>query len=309
VTIGGFVLAGNGGLSNANYLTMGIAIDRTHGFAVRGNVVRAAEVGIFTRASSGLVEGNYSTSNGCGACLTGGNGSYPATVTATGNRITRNNEGLIFNGAGDVLFPFIPRVQSTVNENFDTLVGIATGNDISNQNAVPESMGIRVMIIGLYGDATHTSRVTATISNNTMDKNSIGILIDAGLPQREVPYKGTVTATFQNNVVSNSSTTAALLTFTRSIAALDPQELFFTTSGDFGGWNYLQNSTFTISHTGELDDLWIDHPVQDPVDCRTLCNNLQINGRDIPRGTRSAELGPPLMSACPAPLPVCPPQL
>jgi hypothetical protein len=160
-----------------------------------------------------------------------------------------------------------------------------------------------------------------------MSKNGLGICIDAGHADRANPLlnNGSIAATFQNNVVSSSSLNSSILSFTSYLAALKPQQLLVADALSTipPSYKYLQQSTYTLTHTGELSGVWIDHPVQDPVDCRTLCNILQINGVDMPPPIRSAGLGPaflqsfvpmaPFPSACPPPLPQplpqCAPQL
>jgi hypothetical protein len=320
VTVAGFVLDASGG-TDPN--TVGIAIDRVQDFIVRGNIVTGLpgpwgpgnlEVGISTRAASGLIEGNYVTNNLIGVGPTGGNAAFPANVTVKGNRAAGNTlAGLDLPGTGDTAYPFNPRPESTTREIFDTFVGVATGNDFSNNlgnvgltGSHRDAAGIRLGHQTAQSLAS-ASRVTATINDNTINGNAIGVVIDAQDVLRPRPYSGSMTATFANNLITNSVTTPALVTFTHFYAALDQQQL--VVSECCVSFEYLQNSTHIITHTGELDGLWIDHPVRDPIDCRTLCNALQINGEGIPRGTRSIELGPPLMSACPPPLPQCAPQL
>jgi hypothetical protein len=309
VTVTGFVFSGGMTLPF-------VQIDRVQGFVVRGNIFTDHfSPAIFTRAASGLIEANYMSNDVSGAALTGGNADFPSNVVVNGNRFVENGlgdadrAGLFINGTGDnTLSTADLRVPFSGTEVFDTIVATVTGNDFSNN-----LVGIQLIETGIVGASPTPlhAHVTAIVSDNTLDKNDIGVVMDAGLPFRGASlyhYTGSLDATFHNNVVSNSSTSPAFLSFTRYRASQDPEGLVL---GDtlVLGYEYLQNSTYTVTHTGELAGLLIDHPVQDPVDCRTLCNDLQINGVAIPRGTRSTELGPPLKLACPLPLPVCSPQL
>jgi hypothetical protein len=305
VTVTGFVLdsALAGNTSTTMVLgTVDVAFDRVQGFIFAGNITKRAFAGVSTRAASGRVEANYISGNFLGAGITGGNNASPATITFTKNRVTENGEtGLGFVGTGDTLYPFTPRVQSTVTDIFDTIVATATDNDLSGNSGA----GLWIMNQTRQTLAS-SSHVSARITDNTLDKNTFGVIVHGGLVYRTIafvpvplPYSGTTDATFQDNVITNSKSAPALVTFTHPVAAVDPQQLLVPKNGLT--YKYLQQSTFTISDSGELADAWIDHPVLDPVDCRMLCNELEINGVSEAPPIRSG-LGPPFMSVCPQPI-------
>jgi len=99
-------------------------------------------------------------------------------------------------------------------------------------------------------------------------------------------FEGRIDVTFQNNDVTGNSRTPLALTFTRNIAANDPMRLdptLFATS-----FQYVQNSFFSVSDPdGSLVGAWLDHPVTDPIDGRTLNNRLFLNGDEMPPPIRT----------------------
>jgi hypothetical protein len=121
--------------------------------------------------------------------------------------------------------------------------------------------------------------ITATVTNNTITNNPFGVSIDAGFPLRADArlWTASVQATFFGNIIAGSKQSPALITFTRSTAAMFPNQL--------KSLNYLQNSSFTISDSGnDLNGYWFDHPAADPIDGRLLQNVLKVNGLTIPNG-------------------------
>jgi hypothetical protein len=98
-------------------------------------------------------------------------------------------------------------------------------------------------------------------------------------------FSGAIDLELAGNTVTGSLVTPALVTFGRSLAALDPSILPL--------WQYLHGTTFDISdRDGTLADAWIDHPSTDPYvgPCpadtthESLGNNLNYNGTALPNG-------------------------
>jgi hypothetical protein len=258
----------------------GVLVERARDFTLRRNYVTGGTfVGIQTIASSGTIEGNYITQVGCGTCLGPGSGPSPARVVFRGNRSVNNFfGGVLLLGGG------------TNDARYDTLAAVVEDNDLSDNNTNPtagQGFGIRAMVVrhDPPEDVGTTGNVIAAISNNRVTNNKLGISIDAGFPYRTFAgtaddrrHRGTLELSFVGNDVFANHMAPALISFTRSTAALTPAQL--TTQ-----WKYLERSTFDITDAdGSLAGYWVDHPPTDPADGRTLRNVLRINGAVVPNG-------------------------
>ncbi len=270
-----------------------LEVIKTQGFILRNNIVRGSGAltstafGITTVASSGRIVRNYITGVGCGACIGAGNELSPGDVEFVGNRSVNNrSNGVLLNGSGTILSELADHLNVTVR-----------GNDLSYNTANPRfSSGIRIFVIrqdlGGSFNAQQTGNVTAVIKDNRIVGNEMGVVIDAGFPFRKVGavcdariYSGTLDVTLRDNTLSESRLVPALITFTRSTAALNQATLSL--------WQYLHGSNFTIDDRDEsLAGAWIDHPLQDPFlggcpadsERETLGNQLIINGTLVPQG-------------------------
>jgi hypothetical protein len=258
-----------------------VLIEEGEDFTVRGNYVTGGTfVGIYTVASTGKIEGNYITQVGCGTCLGPGSFSSPAAVVFRGNRSVNNFfGGVLLLGGG------------TSNADYDALSAVVEGNDLSDNNTNPtagQGFGVRVMVVrhDLPADRGTSGNVTAAISNNRITNNKIGVLVDAGFPYRTFDgrtdrrlHSGTLSLSLTGNEVVANRMAPALISFTRSTAALTPAQL--TTS-----WKYLERSTFDITDIDDnLAGYRLDHPPTDCIDGRTLGNVLRINGGLVPNQT------------------------
>jgi len=267
-----------------------IAMNGAQGFDVRDNYMTGALAGfaVVTDRSSGHVIGNYVTRTGCGICVGAGSGDTPANVRISGNRSVGNQDGgVLLNGSTDPTSP-----------GGDTLAAVVSGNDLSeNTSSNPlQGFGLRILAITIpTTDNRPTSgSVTATIFNNRIAHNNYGVVMDAGFAHRTLHsisdprlYTGTFDLAFEHNVIGGNVRTPALITFTRSTAALNPVQLNPDCPGNatIGCFKYLERSLFDIRDaTGELDGYWFDHPEIEPIDGRTLTNVLRINGNVIPNG-------------------------
>ncbi len=161
----------------------------------------------------------------------------------------------------------------------DSLFAVVSGNDLSDNTFTPNfSFGLRIAVITTIDHGS----VTATISNNRIKNNNLGVIMDAfisPLPNRMSPqlFTGTFDLTFEDNEIVGNVLTPALISFTLFTAALHPD-------AELPMWKYLERSIFDIRHDGELDGYWFDHPATDPIDERTLENVLKVNGDEIPNG-------------------------
>ncbi len=266
-----------------------VAFDRVDRFTFTGNIVRGGAFGLFVIASSGDISGNYFAGNGCGTCISAGD------VRFSGNRSIANTAGgILMNGTGEVVPHDLGRYNSTFavlpfgSAIFDTVVVEVSGNDLSSNNATPTfSFGIRCFMFAPLRPAAQTSAsVTVNAHANRIENNAFGVVIDAGFPRRlrpdgtpTVPLQGTFRGNFENNEVSDNLQTPALITFTRSTAALDPSQL--------NQFKYLHDSTFELTYTdGQLDGYWFDHPFVDLFDGALLNNELTVNGVTTPPPAR-----------------------
>ena len=256
-----------------------IFVERVQDFTISDNYVTGgAFSGIETRAASGKIRGNHITRVGCGTCIVAGSNSSPANVIFSGNRSVNNFFGGVALLGGGI-----------TDASTDRLWAVVEGNDLSDSNTNPtagQGFGIRVMVVRHDPpDLGPTGNVTATISNNRISNNKLGVSIDAGFPYRTVMgsadprlHNGTLNLSLVGNEVVANLMAPALISFTRNTATLTPGQL--TTQ-----WKYLERSTFDITDPdGNLNGYWFDHPVTDPVDGRTLQNTLRINGAVIPNG-------------------------
>jgi len=158
-------------------------------------------------------------------------------------------------------------------------------NDLSgNIGSKPQpGFGIRLMdTLPGQSDLVAPTHITVDVSNNTLDHDALGVAIDAGFPFRVDPlgYVGTVTASFNGNAITNFSAAPAVVTFNRYTASMCGKEL--------AAWQYLHNSTYTISdpgrdlRLGQPNGALIDNPANDPIDGHPLGNTLLINGEAQP---------------------------
>jgi hypothetical protein len=279
VNIRGFVIEGAAaGIS--------ILLNRAQGYWIGNNVFRApANFAMQSVASSGRVTGNHVRGVGTGAIFTGGYPESPSHVVFQGNRVVDNGiGGVLLNGA-----------SINIPELGDEVHAVVRDNDLS-RNIGAQGFGFRAFILrrdlGLPGDTQSSSSVFGVVQGNRMVGNTIGILIDAGFPSRRVGatcdarvYSGRMDLRFVSNTVSGNLQRSALVTLTRSMAALNPAVL--------GQWQYLHGATYTISDpNGALADAWIDHPETDPFlgPCagdatnEALGNILIYNGAVLPYG-------------------------
>lgn len=260
-----------------------ITLTKVQDFFLSDNVLTgSASLGAFTIASSGRIVGNYITNVGAGTAIAAGYPGSPADVEFIGNRSVGNAfGGVLLNGS-----------STGIPEHGDQLEVLVQDNDLSEN----ENFGIRIFVIrrdrGLPGDTQSTGNVRARIQGNRIGGNQIGFTIDAGFPYRRIgstcdtrTYSGSFEIDLMGNSLSGSSLTPALISFTRSTAALNQATL--------GAWQYLHGATFRI-HDPEsaLAGAWIDHPEDDPLlgPCpedsthEPLENALLYNGSIVPTG-------------------------
>lgn len=259
-----------------------ITVESVQDFTIRNNYVTGGgDAGIRTRASSGKIQGNYITEVGAGTIILAGSISSPASVMFRGNRCVNNwNGGVFLNGA------------AITDASFDRLSVVVDGNDLSDSNANPgagQGFGIRVVVVRHDPPNPGTSgNVKATISNNRISNNKFGFSIDAGFPYRTFGgspdprlHNGTLNLSLAGNEVIGNLLAPALISFTRNTATLTPNNPL----NGLSQYKYLEHSIFDVTDSdGNLQSYWLDHPVSDPIDGRTLQNTLSINSVEIPNG-------------------------
>jgi hypothetical protein len=251
VTIKGFVFEGTA-------TGFEVQITRVQGYLVADNLFRAPSLFAFqSTASSGELKANHFSGIGTGAIFTGGYPESPSDVVAKGNRMVNNSlGGILLDGASIFIL-----------EHGDQLDAVIRGNDMSN-NAGTQGFGLRVFILrrdpGSPGDTQSSGNVDALIQDNRIVGNRVGVTLDAGFPYRSTAgvcdprlFSGTIDIKLQDNTVTGSLVTDALVTFTRSTTALNTAQLPL--------WQYLHGATFDITDPdGTMANAWIDHPATDP---------------------------------------------
>jgi len=199
VTISGFWLQADPARQLPSTL---IGVDGVTDFVVRRNVLSNGGMGVWTRLSSGRIEGNLAINNAVGFFLTGGSNLFPARLEVWGNRSNSNETGvggLNLVGSGDTgnrrigldfganKFARVPLrtvFDRTLNpdEVPDTLAARVVGNEFTRH----PQFGIRV--VGYLQDPytaaagqDESANVTAAFSNNVCKLNAhYGLIVDAG---------------------------------------------------------------------------------------------------------------------------------
>jgi hypothetical protein len=258
-----------------------LAVVRTQRFTLHDNIIVGPAFNGITAFGSGAVRGNYVSGAMCGICIGAGNAESPSVVTVQGNRSIRNTgAGLTLNGVGTWLREFADQLDATV-----------VGNDLSDNTGTVQSAGLRLFVIrkdtNSIPNMQSTGHIRAVVRGNRLRRNTIGLLIDAGFPYRiqatrcdPRTFSGALDIALAGDAISEN-TTASLVTFTRSVAAL---------TGNYAPWQYLHNSTFTVSDPGgEIAGFRYDHPGTDPyigvcpndATHELLSNRLFYNDREI----------------------------
>jgi len=281
VTVQGLVLdAGNNGSASDG---RDIVIDRVSDFSIRRNVLTgSAALAIDGRASSGVIEQNFIIGAGCGTCISAGNNEAPAHYSFLRNRSVENVfAGVLVAGSsyGGVLHPALLPVAAGTT--FDSVTAVISDNNLSDNNHDPHfTSAIRLFaFIPGVPTAQTGADLDVSVTNNTLMNNSFGVKIDAGFAFRadQRTWTAGFRTIFSGNSISGSKRTPALISFTHSTAAIYPAAL-----KDF---KYLQDSTLTIRDSGgDLEGYWLDRPMTDPIDGRTLNNVLEVNGVTIANG-------------------------
>ncbi len=304
VSVEGFSLSHAGG--NA------VEADRVQNFAVSRNVQQGGAAkglagGVVTRGANGVIEGNFLTQDTGGVFALGGNATFPANVQVVANRLNHNGNGIIAKGSPWGIQPVVARANPLAGvpfaDVFETLSIEISGNDLSENagSLFPgASQGIK---IGVVFDHSYPpspnlpctdprvvirGEVDAFVHDNRINQNDIGVVIDGDYPYRTFNhvadcrlFEGRIDVTFKDNDVTGNLRAPLALTFTRNIAATDRRRLdpkLFATS-----FQYVQNSFFSVSDPdGSLVGGWLDHPVTDPIDGRTLNNRLFLNADEMP---------------------------
>jgi hypothetical protein len=177
-----------------------IGIDGVSGFVVRGNMLAEAGNGVWTRLSSGRIEGNLLINHTVGFYLTGGSLRYPATFDIVDNRVIGGTAAVtalaLVGGAETTNL----RADLEFGANRFVRVPLPLFNRVSNPDEVPDVVSARIVgnavtgaQIGLRvtGYLQHaytlpsgqdeTAKVTAIFRRNLVTQNSVyGLVVDAG---------------------------------------------------------------------------------------------------------------------------------
>jgi hypothetical protein len=262
-----------GDISLSNLTLRGLApcrvlqIQEVRDFTVADTIVEAASVGdilaqagIFSVASRGLIARNYVHGmEGCGICIGAGTPGAPSRVTASDNRVQGClGGGMLLSGS-----TFAVGGSSSLLLRADV-----DHNDLSNNVGTTPGYGIRVLTID-RDELADRGHVNASITDNRVDNNQVGVMIDAGFPYRDPnpdtgvcdprSFTSQLNLRFRGNSVTGSLKRAAVVTFTRGQV--------FTNGNPLRRWQYLHGATYSI----EDPDLTLlgpshlfDHPLLDP---------------------------------------------
>jgi hypothetical protein len=309
VFVEGFSLSHAGG--NA------VEADRVQNFAVsrniqQGGVAMGLAGGVVTRGASGVIEGNFLTQDTGGVFALGGNANFPADVLVVGNRMIQDGNGIIAKGSPwgiqPVGAPANPLAGVPFADVFEMLSIEISGNDLSENAGSKPPLASQGIKIGVVFDHAYPPSakspctdprvvirgdVDAFVHDNRIAQNDIGVVVDGDYPYRTFNhvadcrlFEGRIDVTFKDNDVTGNLRTPLALTFTRNIAATDRTRLDPKKSAT--SFQYVQNSVFSVSDPDAFfAGGWLDHPLTDPIDGRTLHNRFFLNGDEVPAPIRS----------------------
>jgi hypothetical protein len=286
---------------------LGIVTDRVVDFALLDNAFIHTSIGIITRLSSGVVDGNYFDGNSSvGPGIGGGSVNHPASVTLSRNRSTAATGGADIRGepslrtldlgANSVQPEPLQRVFDRNNPEDaanipDSLDVLVSNNDFSG-NAHAGLWCFAYAINPAFGYTTidasqpKTSVVRATIVGNTFINNgNYGVSAEAGGTVRADPreWRREFAATFMLNTFQGNGRAGALFSFTAGDVSLG--------SASIQNLTYLQNSTCDVTDLdGELAGFDYDNPAADPISAIVLHNALSVNGTTVLPGTKITSL-------------------
>ena len=291
-------------------LSFAVLADRVTGLAVRGNSIMNVGWGLFSRLTSGKIEGNFVVANqDAGAVVTGGSAIHPATVEFRKNRVLANGQsGLLAVAVGAVGIPLDLGTNPMTPESLQTTYDRTNPTDLANlperldlvasghefsvhtvfgvrlAGALPQGVAQTCVIAPGYTTASAaqplTAQLHADLRDNGFDFNNFyGLGADAGAPCRNDPraFDFDLFGTFADDVYAANGLGETLLSFTAFPATLglDPPS----------AWKYVSGSTWQLSDPlGELAGFHYDHPVTDPVSAAVLGNALTVNGVTAPNG-------------------------
>ena len=250
--------------------------DRVQGFEVRDNIFMGPgllpggnHAGVQSFASSGVIRNNYFTRLLVAASIGAGYPGSPGEVTFRGNRSVQNRIGLFLVGTSD-----------GIAEPGDQLFALVQDNDLSENNNQRASAGIRMFIKGredigpgYFSTGLSTGNIHATIRNNRIVGNKVGIVIDGGFISRRKPpppanvcdprtFIGSLDLTLRENTLADSALISAVITFTQLQRALDTLEGI---PNNFAQSQFLHLTTFRIDDPdNSLKGRFTDHRASDP---------------------------------------------
>lgn len=202
-----------------------LAFDGVSGFVARGNAFVDGANGIFTRLSSGRIEGNLVVGHAVAFYLTGGSRRFPARLEVRGNRALGGPAavaGLGLLGAGETTnrragldyganpFGRVPLPLLFDRENDPDGVPDAIEAEIVRNMFKGHSFGIRCVgylqnpyVLPVGQD--ETARITALFCDNVSTKNGLyGLVVDAGFIPLGDRRRVSFDLSFENTVLDGS---------------------------------------------------------------------------------------------------------
>jgi hypothetical protein len=277
VTIGGFVL--DGGMHGGAKLNgVAIGLDRVAGASIGGNVITRAHFAVFARSSTAAIRGNLIHDCFVGPVLNAGPAASPASYLFQDNRSVRNHEAGVTAWATGVVHTWDPALLPVpAGAVYDAIHADVIHNDLSDNDFFGGGAAgiLCAMYVPVLNAGHATGHLTVDVEDNRIAGNSIGIVVDAGFTWRgeAQPLTATFHGTFAGNEVTANDSAPALVTFTRTAAALkqNPSQL--------NPYKYLEDSIYElIVADDELAGFWYDNPSSDPVSGAALDNTLLVNG-------------------------------
>jgi hypothetical protein len=253
-------------------------VNNTSGFEASSLLVRQIGEVVRLEASSGSVHDCLFDHVTRGILLTGGSPTAPPHSVVSNNLIDFRVNGIAVGGAG----PLGSALSMEISNN------VVTSRYTNTGPSNPAAIRISPLVLTAITPGT----VNGVVANNVVRGGRYGVMIHAGQPTVRTDgllYTGVITLDLRNNLVATPI--RSLITFTNARATVLPCELTaipptspnhcalaFGVPPSTMRWEYLDNASYLLTHTGELDGGLIDHPGAQPVTGRILNNVLRING-------------------------------
>lgn len=285
VRISGLTLDGVGGGG------VGIFVDRAQDFLIQGNLLTRFLAGLRTRGASGDLRGNLtsgSSSSGSGMVIAAGSRVSPAVVRITGNRASGAEIGILLTASGTNRL--VSPGAAAITQAFDPAVDVATipnrltasvRDNVMSSNAI----GLRVFAIGqaqgvyaLLNSTRYETFASLDSRGNRYIENGYGVSLDAGFPVRNAALSYTSVFDAKFRDEVLSSNVTANAFF-----GFLRLQVATGVAKDPLSFEPLSRSKMTVEADGSLvEGQQVSHPATDSFDGTVLNNHLIVNGVEFP---------------------------